>query len=67
LIDNLLAAGTKSGYDFALSGTGASVSYGSTAQPQAANTGTREFCSDVNLVIYYSLTSNGCSVGTSPL
>jgi type IV pilus assembly protein PilA len=67
LIDKLLAGGTKSGYVFALTGTGASVSYGSTATPQASNTGTRQFCSDTNLVLYYSTASSGCAVGTNPL
>jgi type IV pilus assembly protein PilA len=65
LIDNLLAAGTKSGYAFVV--TPAAVTYSTTATPQATNTGTRQFCSDVNLVLYYSLTSSGCAIGTNPL
>ena len=65
LVDNLLAAGTKSGYTFVV--TPSATGYTSTATPQAANTGTRQFCSDVNLVLYYSLTSSGCAVGTNPL
>jgi prepilin-type N-terminal cleavage/methylation domain-containing protein len=67
LIDNHLASRTKSGYNFTIAGTGTSVSYSTKATPQAASTGTRQFCSDVNLELYYSLTSNGCAVGTSPL
>jgi hypothetical protein len=67
LIDNLLAAGTKSGYTFTITGTGVSTSYTSKATPTATNTGTRQFCSDVNLVLYYSPTSSGCAVGTNPI
>lgn len=65
LIDKLLSGGTKSGYTFvvATSATG----YSTTATPQATNTGTRQFCSDTNLVLYFSSTSSGCTVGTSPL
>jgi type IV pilus assembly protein PilA len=67
LIDKLLAGGTKSGYTFSVGGSGASVSYGTWATPQATNTGTRQFCSDTNLVLYFSSTSSGCAVGTNPL
>jgi type IV pilus assembly protein PilA len=67
LIDNLLAGGAKSGYVFAVTGSGASVSYGTTATPAANNTGTRQFCSDTNLVLYWSATSSGCAIGTNPL
>ena len=67
LIDNLLASGTKSGYTFTLTGTGSSTNYTSKASPTAANTGTKQFCSDSNLVLYYSTSSTGCSVGTNPL
>jgi type IV pilus assembly protein PilA len=65
LIDNLLAGGTKSGYTFAVATS--ATGYSSTATPQATNTGTRQFCSDTNLVLYYSSTSSGCAIGTNPL
>ena len=66
LIDNLLSTGSKSGYNFALSGL-SSTGYNSTATPAAVNTGTRQFCSNQDLVLYYSATSSGCTIGTNPL
>ena len=66
LIDALLSAGTKSGYTFTVSGD-MTTTYATLAKPTATNTGTRAFCSDVNLVLYYSATSSGCTVGTNPL
>lgn len=67
LIDNLLALGTKSGYTFTITGSGLSTSYTSKATPTANNTGTRQFCCDVNLVLCYSPTSSDCAVGTNPI
>jgi len=66
LIDNLLASGTKSGYTFVLSGVSA-TGYTSTATPSSVTTGTRQFCSDINLAIFYSATKSGCTIGTNPL
>ncbi|MGB8323553.1 MAG: hypothetical protein WCE52_11410, partial [Candidatus Acidiferrum sp.] len=66
LIDNLLASGAKSGYTFVISGI-SSTGYTSTATPSAATTGTRQFCTDINLVIFYSPTRSGCAIGTKPL
>ena len=70
LIDNVLATGTKSGYNFAAtagSGTPA-VTYTSTAEPIApGQSGQRDFCSDGSGVIYYGDTSGSCAVGTNPL
>jgi type IV pilus assembly protein PilA len=70
LIDNVLATGSKGGYNFAAtagSGTPA-VTYTSTAEPVAAGqTGQRDFCSDQSGVIYSGDTSNTCTVGTNPL
>jgi hypothetical protein len=66
LIDNLLALGT-SGYTFTIAGSGLSTSYTSKATPTATNTGTRQFCCDVNLVLCYSPTSSDCVVGTNPI
>jgi prepilin-type N-terminal cleavage/methylation domain-containing protein len=66
LIDNLLSLGTKSGYTFALP-TITTTGYNSTATPAAVNTGTRQFCSSQDLVLYYSPTSSGCAIGTNPL
>jgi hypothetical protein len=67
LIDNLLALGTKSGYTSTITGSGLSTSYTSKATPTANNTGTRQFCCDVNLVPCYSPTSSDCAVGTNPI
>ena len=57
LIDTQLASGTKSGYSFAMTGSGgppASV-YQSTAAPLTANqTGVRYFCSFADAVVRYS-------------
>jgi type IV pilus assembly protein PilA len=70
LIDNVLATGTKSGYNFAAtagSGTPAET-YTSTAEPAApGQSGQRDFCSDQAGVIYYGASSGTCSAGTNPL
>jgi type IV pilus assembly protein PilA len=70
LIDNVLATGTKSGYNFAaIAGSGTpAVTYTSTAEPLApGQTGQRDFCSDQAGVIYSGAASGTCSVGTNPL
>jgi type IV pilus assembly protein PilA len=70
LIDNVLAAGTKSGYNFALGGTTGTpaVTYTSSATPVApGQSGQRYFCSDQSGVIEYLLTGacTGNGTGTS--
>jgi type IV pilus assembly protein PilA len=70
LIDNVLAKGTKSGYNFVATAGAAvpSVSYVSSAIPVALNqSGTRSFCSDESGVIYASVGAGACTQGTNPL
>jgi type IV pilus assembly protein PilA len=60
LIDNVLAGGTKSGYNFALGGTVGTpaVVYTSSASPVAVGqSGQRYFCSSQSGVIEYNLTA----------
>jgi type IV pilus assembly protein PilA len=66
LIDNLLASGSKSGYQFTTGGDMVTT-YNVMATPQSSNSGTRQFCSDTDLVLYYSLTNSGCAIGNNPL
>src|SRR5258708_3065562 len=64
LIDDVLAQGTKSGYNFAWTGRGAtpSVTYIVTGPPQAVGaSGQRMFCSDQTGVIHYDVTGSGCT------
>jgi type IV pilus assembly protein PilA len=68
IVDNVLAAGTKSGYTLTASpasGSGTSVdpylSYSSKGTPVSTNTGTRQFCSDESGVIRYTTTGSGCT------
>ncbi|MGB8010687.1 MAG: prepilin-type N-terminal cleavage/methylation domain-containing protein [Terriglobales bacterium] len=72
LIDTTLAAGTKSGYTFALSGvTGTPAStYQMIASPQTANqTGVRYFCSFADAVVRVNPTTaiSTCDTTQSPL
>jgi prepilin-type N-terminal cleavage/methylation domain-containing protein len=76
LIDLLLsqagAAPGKSGYTFAVAVTApAGTGYTSDAEPvTAGSTGTRGFCSDQNLVLYYIPVAGTCTIGgggTKPL
>ena len=72
LIDPTLAAGAKSGYNFAAAGAavGATVNntYTVTAVPQGiGSTGNRGFYSDQSGVIYYSLDGSAPSAASSPL
>jgi type IV pilus assembly protein PilA len=72
LIDSTLAAGTKSGYAFALTGcTGTPVAtYQSTADPvTAGTTGQRSFCSDNSGVIKQDAggSSANCLTGNTPI
>jgi type IV pilus assembly protein PilA len=64
LIDNVLAGGTKSGYNFLLvpAGTGTpQTGYSTTATAVSASTGTRGFYSDQSGVIRYSPTGTASS------
>jgi type IV pilus assembly protein PilA len=70
LIDNVLAAGTKSGYNFTAAGAGGTpfVTYTSQALPVAVGqSGQRSFCSDQSGVIYYNLAGTACTNGNTPL
>ena len=70
LIDNTLASATtaKSGYYFTIGGD-LLTGYTSFAQPSGPNTtGTRTFCSDQTLVLFYDATGGACTTTTpSPL
>lgn len=75
IIDNLLAAGTKSGYTFAATGgaqvNGVVTTFLVTAIPQTrGTTGTRSFCSTQQLVIYAdpaaSTAADGAACITTP-
>jgi len=70
LIDNVLAAGTKSGYVFTATGGGQTpaVTYTSLALPQApGQSGQRAFCSDQSGVIYNDPSGTACTNGSTPL
>jgi type IV pilus assembly protein PilA len=74
MVDNVLAAGTKSGYTLTASpasGSGTStspyLSYSSTGTPIGSNTGTRQFCADESGVIRYTTTGSGCTNTSSAL
>jgi len=73
LIDNLLASASsatapKDGYYFTIGGD-LLTGYTSSAQPVAPNsTGTRTFCSDQTLVLFFDATGGACTTSTaSPL
>ncbi|HKI12609.1 MAG TPA: prepilin-type N-terminal cleavage/methylation domain-containing protein [Candidatus Acidoferrum sp.] len=73
LIDNILAnassaATAKSGYYFTIGGD-LVTGYASLAQPATPNTtGTRTFCSDQTLVLFYDAAGGACTTTTgSPL
>lgn len=64
LIDNLLAQGTKSGYNFVYTGDGAtpSVAFTISGAPEVIGaSGQRMFCSDQSGVIHYDPTGAGCT------
>ena len=64
LIDDVIAQGTKAGYNFAWTGDGAtpSVAYTVTGTPQAVGaSGQRMFCSDQTGVIHYDVTGSNCT------
>jgi type IV pilus assembly protein PilA len=63
LLDQVLSAGTKSGYTFTWTGDGATPSVGYTinATPvSVGNTGQRMFCSDMSGVIRFDPSGAGC-------
>jgi type IV pilus assembly protein PilA len=69
LIDNVLAGGTKSGYNFVATSAGGapSTTYASKGSPVTqGTTGQRFFCSDQSGVIFYSAAA-GCSNASTPL
>jgi len=64
LIDDTLAQGNKSGYNFVWTGDGAvpSFSFIVTGTPQVVGgSGQRMFCTDQTGVIHYDLTGSGCT------
>ena len=68
-IDNVLAQGSKEGYNCTVTpGTpvnGANTTYTSLADPSSLNnTGTKSFCSDQSGVIYYLPNATGCTPGS---
>lgn len=68
LLDEVLSAGTKSGYTFGYTGDGLtpSVSYKVTATPLSLGfSGQRMFCTDESSVIRYQPSGSGCN-NTSP-
>ena len=70
LLDQVLAAGTKSGYKFAWTGDGntPSVGYSITGTPvSVGSTGQRMFCSDQSGVIRYAASGAGCTVASPAL
>jgi len=70
LIDPVLAAGTKSGYVFAVAAGGGTpaVTYTSLATPQVqGQTGQNAYCSDQSGVLFYNLSGTACSNGSTPL
>ena len=71
LIDTQLASGTKSGYQFSLSGVAGTpaASYTVTASPLVANqTGVRYFCSFADGVVRFSTTAiSTCDTSVPPL
>jgi prepilin-type N-terminal cleavage/methylation domain-containing protein len=63
---DLTTTGAKSGYKFTLTGGG--VEYTITATPESpGKSGIRSFCSDQSLVIYYSDSDTGCTIGTNSM
>jgi type IV pilus assembly protein PilA len=70
LLDEVLAAGTKSGYTFLWTGDGntPSLVYTINGTPVVVgSSGQRMFCSDQSGVIRYDTTGSGCTVASSAL
>jgi type IV pilus assembly protein PilA len=67
LIDNLLASASvatapKSGYYFTVTPSAAGTGYATQASPSGpGTTGTRSFCSDQNLVLFFNSTGGSCT------
>jgi type IV pilus assembly protein PilA len=73
MVDNVLSAGTKSGYVLTASASGGGgtstnpyLQYTSTGTPVSTNTGTRQFCADESGVIRYTV-GTGCNNTSSAL
>ena len=70
LIDQVLASGTKSGYNFVWTGDGntPSISYSLTATPRVVgSSGQRMFCSDASGVIRFDPSGAGCTNASAPI
>jgi type IV pilus assembly protein PilA len=70
LIDQVLAAGTKSGYTFVFTGDGATPSYAYTitgTPVTVGTTGQRMFCSDQSGVIRFDPSGAGCTNTSNPI
>jgi type IV pilus assembly protein PilA len=70
LLENTLAAGTKSGYSFVWTGDGAtpSVAYTLAGTPLVAGgSGQRMFCSDQTAVIRFDPSGAGCTDSSTPI
>ncbi|MGB8324217.1 MAG: prepilin-type N-terminal cleavage/methylation domain-containing protein [Candidatus Acidiferrum sp.] len=71
LIDNLLskastAATPKSGYYFTVTPSAAGTGYTTVGSPSGpGTTGTRSFCSDQNLVLFFNSTGGGCTTAAN--
>jgi prepilin-type N-terminal cleavage/methylation domain-containing protein len=70
LIDNVLAAGSKSGYNYAITGVGSGTpavvnSYTATANYQSTTTGRRNFCMNETGVIRAQSGGTACDPATS--
>ena len=70
LLDEVLAAGAKAGYNFQFTGDGLtpSVSYFVSARPATLGiSGQRMFCSDATSVIRFDPSGSGCTTSSSPI
>ncbi|MGB2592698.1 MAG: prepilin-type N-terminal cleavage/methylation domain-containing protein [Candidatus Acidiferrum sp.] len=70
MLDDTVAEGTKSGYNFAWTSDGnvPSVAYTATATPiVVGKTGQRMFCTDQTGVTRYDLSGSGCSASSTPV
>lgn len=70
LLDQVLSAGTKSGYSFIFTGDGStpSVAYSITATPvQLGLSGQRMFCTDQTSVIRFDPSGAGCTNASTPI
>jgi len=70
LLDSVLAAGIKAGYQFQYTGDGLtpSVGYSATAVPVSPGiSGQRMFCSDATSVIRFDPSGSGCTNSSAPI